>query len=123
MSGINNGIIIGGNGYLKAKQLAVGPGATIEVVFGSDESPEQRALRQLRKELDDLMILVRKESAHLPSAAVNAVETVIKEVKNPEPNKLVVTSVLDSVAGLVTSFGGLSGAIVAVKELAAAVLK
>lgn len=119
----NQGIIVAGSGSLSGGQIAVETGAHITAGVGEGAVQTGLTLEQLRKELDDLLQLVRRESARIPPEVVKGVEAVTKEVTGPEPNKVVVTSVLDSVARLVTSFGTLSGSIIAVKELAVAVLK
>jgi hypothetical protein len=118
----NQGIIVNGPGTITAAQIAVGHGASISGIAGH-AAADQRTIEHLQQELDALLVLLRKESASLPPEAAAKVEFVAKEVKSAAPDKLVVTSVLDSVARLVTSFGALSGAIIAVKELAGAVLK
>lgn len=120
-SSVNQGIIVNNSATLNGVQIAVGPGACISGVAGERGQDGARTIAQLQQELDALLLLLRKESA--PPEAAAKVEFVAQEVKSAAPDKLVVTSVLDSVARLVTSFGALSGSIVAVKELASAVLK
>lgn len=119
----NQGIIIAGNGSLTAHNIGTGDHAHVESVHiqhGTDAGP---TLAHLQKEMDALLAQCKKETGRIPPEAVKAVETVAAEVKKPAPDKLTVTCVLDSVAKLVTSVGGLSGSIAAVKELAAFVLK
>lgn len=119
----NQGVIVAGNGSLTAHNIVAGDHAHAESVHighGTDAGP---TLGHLQKEMDALLAQFRKETGRIPPEAIKAVETVTAEVKKPAPDKLTVTCVLDSVAKLVTSVGGLSGSIAAAKDLAAFVLK
>lgn len=118
----NQGIIVTG-GEFNSRNTTVGQNAKTETTHYHSGPHDGSSLLDLQRELDNLLQLVRSESARLPAKAVTDVEIVANEAKSAEPNKVQITSMLDSVAKLVTSFGSLSGSIIAVRELATAVLK
>lgn len=118
----NHGVIIAGNGVLNAKQLAVGAHARIDSIVNASGATPASTIEDLRRQLDELLGVLRENSHCLPPEAGKAIQAVKEEVAKPEPNKLVVTSVLDSVSDVLKSFGSLTGAIVAIRQLASLVL-
>lgn len=120
----NQGLIVAGNGVLNAGQVAVGPNARIDsIVHFSSDAGQKRTIEDLRFQVDELLAVIRENRDRVAPEAEKAIETVKEQVALPEPNKIVVTSILSGVSELVKSFGSLSGAIVAVRELVAVVLK
>jgi hypothetical protein len=119
----NHGVIMGGNAIVDVGNLVVGSNARIDSIVETSAAGRQKTIEDVRAQLDELLAVMRENRDRLPPEAVNAIETVKAEVARPAPSKLLVTSVLSGVSDLVKSFGSLSGAIVAVRELVSVVLK
>jgi hypothetical protein len=119
----NQGVITGGNATLNVGNLVAGSNARIDSIVETSAAGRQKTIEDVRAQLDELLAVMRENRDRLPPEAVNAIETVKAEVARPAPSKLLVTSVLSGVSDLVKSFGSLSGAIVAVRELVSVVLK
>jgi hypothetical protein len=118
----NEGVIVTGHGVLNAKQLAAGSGARADSIIYGSAPGQAKTIDDLRVQLDELLILIRENQQSVPHEAEKAARFVKEEVAKPEPSKLAVTSVLDSLAGLVQSVGKLGGAVLAIKQLASLVL-
>lgn len=120
----NQGVIIAGNAVVHAAQIVTGANARIDsIVHFSSDTSQTRTIEDVRRQIDELLAVIRENRDHLSPEAEKAIETVKAEVARPEPSKIVVTSILSGVSELVKSFGSLSGAIVAVRELVSVVLK
>lgn len=114
MGTINNaGIMVTGRASLQAGQVAAGDHAHAGAA-GADGA----ALAQLQARLDELLAQMRAHAAVLPAGAEAALATVRDELARPQPNKMVVTAVLDKVKETVQAIGSLAGLATAVRELA-----
>lgn len=119
----NQGVIVNGGGTFTSKVTVTGANASFNGTVTDGVSRDDSPLLHLQTKFDELLVLLHEEAERLPPNAISAVETVANEARSAQPNKFLITTVLDSVSKLVTSLGHLSAPIIAVKELAAAVLK
>jgi hypothetical protein len=114
----NRGVMVTGHGTLHAQQIAAGDHAHAQGGAGT----EAGALAELQARLDELLERMREQGAAVPPGAEAAVVTVRDELARPQPNKMVVTAVLDKVSDAVKAVGSLAGLAKTVQDLAGAIL-
>lgn len=110
--------MVTGHGALNAQQIAAGNHAHAEGCAGGDAA----ALAALQARVDALLTLMREQADAVPPGTEQAVVAVRDELARPQPNKMVVTAVLEKVSGAVQAIGSLAALAKTARELAAAVL-
>lgn len=119
--GRNNGIIVAG-GTLNANQIAVGEGANINIRQANSSGPAGRDLHELYMRMDELIALVRQDTGCVSAGVDTALEVARKEIATAEPDKIMVTSILDHVAKHAGSVSTIVSCLDGLRKLVALVL-
>lgn len=118
---INSGIVVTG-GSLKAEQIVVGDGATMAIQTTTQDLTQAKALSELASRVDELITLMRHDPSCISAGVDSAAETIRKELAEPKPNKLVVTSMLDSISKHASSVNTITTCLDGIRNLANAFL-
>lgn len=118
---VNKGLIAEGHATITVDNLAIGYKArAIKNVTAAQQTLDNKGLDELRQRLDELVAAVNEQAPALPDGrdVVTATEGVAAQLADPNPNKFVLTTLLDGLASKVQSATTLA---VAVSALRAAV--
>jgi hypothetical protein len=112
----NDGLIVSGNGSVRADQLAVGRQASIKVVMAG-QVLTNRGLQDVKDKLDELIrvISAHPEGPSQQEELIRSADIVADELAKPKPNKLTITSILDGIANSMKSVAGIVSASEALK--------
>jgi hypothetical protein len=123
MSTIHNQGIIFNGGTVTAHQIVAGSEARAEcIVQASQRAANAATIEDLRVQLNDLLKLMQENRHCLAPDTEKAMEVVRQEAAKPEPSKLVIGTILDSVSAAVKSLAPIAGAVTAVAQLVKVVL-
>jgi hypothetical protein len=116
----NKGLIVQG-GTVTTDVMAIGDGArAIKNVTAADQALDNKGWVELRQRLDELVAAVNTHAPALPDGrdVVTATEGIAGQLAEPQPNKFVLTTLLDGLASKVQSVTTLA---VALEGLRAAI--
>lgn len=109
----NEGVINRGN--ITAGALAVGHGASASQVSPMRTPPEE--FQKVEEQLKHLLKLLAEQGHAIPNCkdVVQSAEKVKEELSQEKPSKLTITSLLDGIAGAVSSVGTIATAVEGIK--------
>jgi hypothetical protein len=121
----NEGIIVSGHGQLTGGAVAVGRQASaFNNAPAADARLQERGLEEVRARLDELLRAIETHATLVnePGVVRSAAENIASELAKEQPDKSLVTVLLDGLAANVRSVTGVIGAAEAMRAAVTAFL-